>query len=254
VAQSLILTIAACLRRLNACCSRASQRLTSLYSRLLIVGMAGKALAAAAQGQTDMRSPLVSTALTRLPRLDADYRQRNARRWSASGARLVFLLALCGQMALSEPAHAAAEKERAPAEADAATVPTAFELSLLYANRTWIWKNGAAYFAKDNNRRLQAWTSSQDKASVAEGRWLVTDTGKMCMELSWRSKTYSKQGRTCYSHRIQDGKIEQRKDPDGEWYNFKGPPEEADEYRKFEEGDTKGAQFEEARKLVDSKS
>jgi hypothetical protein len=186
---------------------------------------------------------------------DVDRRRQGVepKRQSADCTRLVFLMALCGQVALSGAAHAAAGKDRAPAEAEAAAVPTAYELSLLYANRTWIWKNGAAYFAKDN-RRLQAWTSGQDKASVAEGRWLVTAAGKMCMELSWRSKTYAKQGRTCYSHRIQDGKIEQRKDPDGEWYNFKGPPEEADEYRKFEEGDTKGAQFEETRKLVDSKS
>ncbi|WP_436175846.1 DUF995 domain-containing protein [Mesorhizobium sp. LjNodule214] len=170
-------------------------------------------------------------------------------------ASLAPLLAICCQIALLGTANAAA-KDKAPTEADAsATVPSAYELQVLYQDRTWIWKNGAAYFAKDN-RRLQAWTSGQDQASIAEGRWLVTKTGKMCMEVAWRSKTYTaKVGRTCYSHRINGGNIEQRKDPDGDWYSFKHSPEDAaDEYKKFESGDTKGAQFEETRKLVDSKS
>ncbi|RWC57508.1 MAG: DUF995 domain-containing protein [Mesorhizobium sp.] len=166
----------------------------------------------------------------------------------------MFLLALCGQTALSGTAHAAAAKESKPAEVVAAIVPTAYELSLLYADRTWVWKNGAAYFAQ-GNRRLEAWTSGQDTASFAEGRWLVTEGGKMCMELAWRSKSYTgKQNRTCYSHRIQGGNIEKRKDPDGEWYSFKQSPEDtSDELRKFEVGNTKSAQFEEARKLVGSK-
>lgn len=167
----------------------------------------------------------------------------------------MFLLALCGQTALSGTAHAAAAKDSRPAEAVAATVPTAYELSLLYADRTWVWKNGAAYFAQ-GNRHLEAWTSGPDTASFAAGRWLVTKDGKMCMELAWRSKGYAgKQNRTCYSHRIQGGNIEKRKDPDGEWYGFKRSPEDiSDEYRKFEVGNTKGAQFEETRKLVDSKN
>ena len=78
----------------------------------------------------------------------------------------------------------------------------------------------------------------------------------MCMEAAWRSKDYpGKLGRTCFSHRINGGNIEQRKDPDGQWYNFKHSAEEpSDEYKKFEQGDTKGAQFEDIRKLVDSKS
>jgi hypothetical protein len=166
----------------------------------------------------------------------------------------MFLLALCGQTALSGMAHAAAAKDSGP-EADTVAVPTAYELQLLYADRTWLWKNGAAYFAQ-GNRRLEAWTSGQDTASVAEGRWLVTNDGKMCMDLAWRSKSStSEQHRTCYSHRIRGGNIEQRKDPDGEWYDFKRSPEDpSDEHRKFEAGDTKGAQFEETRKLVDYKN
>lgn len=201
-----------------------------------------------------MRTPIVPTDLTRLPPLCVDRRQHRPRRF-ASCTQLMFLLALCGQTALSGTAHAAAAKDSGPAQAVVATVPTAYELSLLYADRTWVWKNGAAYFAQ-GNRRLEAWTSGPDTASFAAGRWLVTSNGKMCMELAWRSKGYTgKQKRTCYSHRIQGGNIEKREDPDGEWYSFKRSPEDAsDEYRKFEVGNPKGAQFEETRKLVDSKN
>ncbi|MDX8480370.1 DUF995 domain-containing protein [Mesorhizobium sp. VK24D] len=178
----------------------------------------------------------------------------SVRRLAARGW-LVPLLFACGQLAFAGAADAAAAKNSAPVEAAAKpkAAPTAFELQLLYADRTWNWKNGAAYFSLD--RRLQAWTAGQDKSAVAEGRWLVTDTGKMCMELAWRSKTYTtKPQRTCYSHRIESGNIEQRKDPDGEWYDFKHAKDDpADEHQKFEAGNTKGAQFDETRKLVDSK-
>nr|WP_197031570.1 DUF995 domain-containing protein [Mesorhizobium ciceri] len=194
------------------------------------------------------------TALIRSLPLDVGRRHRRGPRRCASFKQLVLLLALCGQVAVSGAAHAAVANDKSTAEAGSAAVPTAYELQLLYAGRTWIWKDGAAYFARDN-RHLRAWTSGQDTATVAEGRWLVTKDGKMCMELAWRSKSYTGEPhRTCYSHRIQGRNIEQRKDPDGEWYGFKRSPEDpSDEYKKFEAGDTKGAQFEETRKLVDAK-
>ncbi|WP_225248225.1 DUF995 domain-containing protein [Mesorhizobium sp. J8] len=174
----------------------------------------------------------------------------------ARGSWLVPILVACGQLAFGGPASAAPARNSAPVEAAAKPdiAPTAFELQLLYADRTWNWKDGAAYFGMD--RRLHAWTKGEDSPAVGEGRWLVTEKGKMCMELAWRSKTYStKPQRTCYSHRVDKGNIEQRKDPDGTWYGFKHAKDDpADEHRKFEAGNTKGAQFDETRKLVDSKS
>ncbi|QKD06586.1 DUF995 domain-containing protein [Mesorhizobium loti R88b] len=199
-----------------------------------------------------MRPLIVPTVLTGLPWARADGEVERGQ--SSRRVRFVSLLVVCGQLALAGAAHAADEKKTKPAEA-AATVPTAFELQLLYADRTWLWKDGAAYFGQ-TGRPLRAWTSGQDSASVAEGRWLVTKDGKMCMEVAWRSKSYKgKLQRTCYSHRTKGGTIEQRKDPDGEWYSFKRTPEDpSDEYRKFVAGDTKAAQFEETRKLIDSKN
>ena len=167
---------------------------------------------------------------------------------------LVPLVAVCGHLALLGTAEATESSAPVEAAAKPEIAPTAFELQLLYADRTWNWKDGAAYFGMD--RRLQAWTAGQDSPAVAEGRWLVTENGKMCMELAWRSKTYTtKPQRTCYSHRVENGNIEQRKDPDGAWYDFKHTKDDpADEHRKFEAGNTKGAQFDEIRKLIDTKS
>ncbi|TIV10306.1 MAG: DUF995 domain-containing protein, partial [Mesorhizobium sp.] len=57
----------------------------------------------------------------------------------------------CGQLAFSGAAGAAPAKTGATVEAAAKPdiAPTAFELQLLYADRTWNWKNGAAYFGID---------------------------------------------------------------------------------------------------------
>jgi hypothetical protein len=71
---------------------------------------------------------------------------------------LLVILIACGEVALSGAVHTAAAKDRAPAQA--ATTPTAFELQLFYADRTWTWADGAAYFAQD--RHMRAWTSGPD--------------------------------------------------------------------------------------------
>ena len=171
----------------------------------------------------------------------------------ARSVSLAALLAIWCQVALCGAAHAVGAKDSAPA--NAVTVPTAFELQLVYADRTWIWDNGAAYFGQ-KGRPVRAWTSEQDTTSFAEGKWHLSNDGKMCMDLVWRSKTYAAAPiRTCFSHRFRGGTLEQRRDPDGVWYSFRHPSEKpSDEQRKFEEGDTKGAQFDEIRSLIDSKS
>ncbi|OHV87233.1 hypothetical protein ORS3428_06675 [Mesorhizobium sp. ORS 3428] len=155
-------------------------------------------------------------------------------------------------MTLSGAAYAAGAQDAAPAEA--ATIPTAFELQLFYADRTWNWEDGAAYFAQD--RHMRAWTSVPDAASVAEGTWHLSNDGKMCMDLIWRSRAYAaKPIRTCFSHRVLEGRVEQRKEPDGRWYSFRHTSEDpADELRKFQPGDARAAEFEKVRKQIDSKS
>ncbi|AZO24718.1 DUF995 domain-containing protein [Mesorhizobium sp. M1E.F.Ca.ET.045.02.1.1] len=162
------------------------------------------------------------------------------------------LILACGGMALCGAAHAAGAQEPAPAHA--ATTPTAFELQLFYADRTWNWDDGAAYFAQD--RKMRAFTSKPDSTSVAEGTWHLSNDGKMCMDLVWRSTASAATPvRTCFSHRVQNGTVQQRRDPDGRWYSFKHASEDpADELKKIQAGDTRDADFEKTRKLVDSKS
>ncbi|RUX26656.1 hypothetical protein EOA23_18315 [Mesorhizobium sp. M2A.F.Ca.ET.042.01.1.1] len=49
--------------------------------------------------------------------------------------------------------------------------------------------------------------------------------------------------------------MERRKVPDGTWYDFKHTEDDpVDEHQKSVAGNTKGARFDETRKLIDSKS
>ncbi|PBB93832.1 hypothetical protein CK215_04835 [Mesorhizobium sp. WSM3864] len=164
----------------------------------------------------------------------------------------MMLLLFCGGVALSGVAQAAGAGS--PAAAQAGTTPTAFELQLFYADRTWNWEDGAAYFAQD--RRMRAWTSKPGSTSFAEGTWHLSNDGKMCMELVWRSTAYTAQPiRTCFSHRVLNGTVQQRRDPDGRWYSFRHASDNsADELKKIQAGDTRSVDFEKARKLVDPKS
>ncbi|MEO5759601.1 MAG: DUF995 domain-containing protein [Mesorhizobium sp.] len=131
----------------------------------------------------------------------------------------------------------------------AAAPLSAFEILLLYADRTWLWKDGAAYFAKDG-RQLRAWTGGEG-ASIGEGNWVVRDDGKLCMDAYWTARTGSAKARTCYSlHKSLDTTY-QRKDPDGLWYVFKAPNEKStQEYANFKFGDNTAESFEKVRKIV----
>ncbi|MGT2468190.1 DUF995 domain-containing protein [Mesorhizobium atlanticum] len=203
-----------------------------------------------------MRTGIGTTAETTSPcepgRLEFSPPHRLAR-----GGWLVPLLVACGQLAFSGAAVAAPAKDSATAEAAAKpdTAPTAFELQLLYADRTWNWNNGAAYFGMD--RRLHAWTKGEDPPAVGEGRWLVTEKGKMCMELACAVQDLLHQAEayllqpSCRKgqHRAAQGS---RRHLVSDFKHAKDDP--ADEHQKFEAGNTKGAQFDETRKLVDSKS
>ncbi len=151
-------------------------------------------------------------------------------------------LSVCGQnAATAEDAHLSAVAAAAPL--------TPGELFHLYADRTWVWENGAAYFAKDG-RQLRAWTGGE-KASIGQGKWLVTKDGKLCMDAKWKTLAGSTQGRTCFSHHRLGGTIYQMKDPGGSWYVFQASPAlPAQEYDKFKPGDIAAATFEKIRQMV----
>lgn len=149
---------------------------------------------------------------------------------------------------VSGPTAATAEEVDLSAVTAAAPLTPA-DLFHLYADRTWVWENGAAYFAKDG-RQLRAWTDGAN-ASIGQGRWLVTKNGKLCMDAKWKTLAGSTQGRTCFSHHRLGGTIYQMKDPSGSWYVFQASPAQpAQEYDKFKSGDTTAATFEKMRQMI----
>lgn len=171
-----------------------------------------------------------------------------------------FLLAMMiAQPMLAGAPGAAMAGEASQADIAAAAPVSPWELSLFYADRTWIWDNGAAYFAKDG-RQFRAWTGG-DEVSIGQGKWLVTEAGKMCMKADWKTRAGSTPAQTCFSHRRLLGTTYQRKDPDGAWYVFQAtPPQPAQgqstqaqpmqEYDKFKPGDTTAPTFEKIRRIV----
>lgn len=126
-------------------------------------------------------------------------------------------------------APAASASEASP---PAGTTPmAASELYLLYRNKSWQWADGAGRMA-DEDRRFTAWVESDKGKSWAEGRWLVTDAGTMCLKADWHSAEGVFPGKTCFAHRIGDGTIYQRQVPDGAWYVFRHADGRADDEAK----------------------
>jgi hypothetical protein len=122
-------------------------------------------------------------------------------------------------------------------EAQAARPLTTNEVYQLYANRSWIWKEGAGFFAV-KKREFSAWSREGGAASYGIGRWFITTPGKLCFRAQWRATDGSTPVVTCFSHREKDGVIYQKREPDGEWYVFRQvPARKSDEYAKLHRGD-----------------
>ncbi|AVA25902.1 DUF995 domain-containing protein [Rhizobium sp. NXC24] len=136
-------------------------------------------------------------------------------------------------------ANTAQDKMKKP---PAMSVPlTAENVFQLYYNRTWIWKDGAGYFAA-KAREFKAW-SGEGTGSYGIGRWFATDAGKLCFRATWYAKTGKALALTCFSHRKKGNTIFQKREPDGDWYAFKTPANVDDEYQKVRPGDYATAGF-----------
>ena len=117
------------------------------------------------------------------------------------------------------------------------------EVYQLYANRSWIWKEGAGYFAA-KKRTFTAWSREGDKPSYAQGRWFITEPGKLCFRADWHAADGSAPATTCFSHSEKKGLIYQRREPDGEWYVFKhARARTSDEFAKLRRGDHVGTRM-----------
>jgi hypothetical protein len=155
--------------------------------------------------------------------------------------RVLSLLCIVGAVGTTAfGANAAQTKISKP---PAMSVPlTSEELYKLYNNRSWIWKDGAGYFAA-KQRKFKAWTG-EGSGSYGLGRWFVTEPGKLCFKAVWYAKAGSASALTCFSHRKKGNVIFQKREPDGDWYAFKTTPANADnEYRKIQPGDYVTARY-----------
>ncbi|WP_265516750.1 DUF995 domain-containing protein [Nitratireductor luteus] len=123
-------------------------------------------------------------------------------------------------------------------------VMTGVELYMLYRGKSWQWSDGAGHM-QDEGRVFKAWSGSGTDAAWAEGRWIVTDTGKLCLQADWHSQADTFGGRTCFSHRTDGQAIFQKKEPSGEWYVFRHAElQEGDEFTKLVRQDLVSAKLE----------
>lgn len=98
---------------------------------------------------------------------------------------------------------------------------TAGEIYELYKDKSWQWDDGAGRMTGGADRTFSAWTDGEEGKSWAEGRWIITETGRMCLNATWHTEHGAFPAKTCFSHRIGNGAIHLMREPDGEWFMFR---------------------------------
>ena len=146
-------------------------------------------------------------------------------------------------MAIATPRTAAAAALDIDTLVKSATPMSVAQLYPLYRDKSWLWKNGAAFFA--DTGRFKAWTEDGAAAAYAQGGWWLTEAGALCIKAAWNSAAGSNEQLLCFSHRVTNGVVLQKREPAGNWYVFKSSPSAADdEIQKFKDGDQIEAKFE----------
>ena len=136
-------------------------------------------------------------------------------------------------LAFSSPALATGASIQS--QADKSAPVGAEDLYKLYRDKTWVWSNGAAYFA--SNGEFDGWSRSGGEAAYGKGRWWVNFLGGMCIKAAWHTKAGAHTSLTCFSHR-EDGRVlYQKKEPGGDWFVFRSSPGKVDdEFLRLEGG------------------
>ncbi|WP_051231260.1 DUF995 domain-containing protein [Kaistia adipata] len=147
------------------------------------------------------------------------------REWNSEAGRAVArlraaALAVVAAVAVAGPVAAATASVVEGEPPAGSAVMSAAELYALYQDKSWQWQSGAGRM-DSTDRRFTAWVDGEKGKSWAEGRWLVTDGGRMCIKADWHSGQEVFPARTCFVHRIDGGTIYQKKEPDGQWYVFR---------------------------------
>lgn len=172
--------------------------------------------------------------------MKSDYKEGSICKYSAGFHRLGVVLTTLAVMAVPMIPAGAAEPVKLPAQARAMT---AAELYVLYRDKTWQWPDGAGRM-QDKNRTFIGWSGSGDNTRWAEGRWVLSDTGLMCLKADWYGVQAKQANKTCFRHRIYEDTIYQKKEPSGSWYVFKhARAADSDEFKKLVAEDTVSAQL-----------
>lgn len=164
--------------------------------------------------------------------------------------RIAEIAAAFGALCLiaATPMPSAKSKEPIAAAAMSGRVLTDTELLGIFSDRTWYWKDGAAYFQQ--NRRFKAWVNAGAETTYGAGSWSVSNNGQLCIRATWYSLSGNTKTFTCYDHRIGSA-IYQRELPRGHWYLFSHiPPRAGDEIKKLAKGDHVSAEYLRARRYV----
>ncbi|MBJ6131649.1 DUF995 domain-containing protein [Ochrobactrum sp. Q0168] len=143
------------------------------------------------------------------------------------------------KLALAFVALTAAMTGLAAGANDAATMPgdnipagtrvmTPFEIYVLYRDKNWQWTDGSGQMVS-TDRRFTARVDGEKGKAWAEGRWMITETGRMCFKADWHTEKGKFPVKTCFSHRIGDGVVYQKREPDGVWYVFRHADGRADD-------------------------
>lgn len=152
----------------------------------------------------------------------------------------ILLATAFGAALLPLPGVSHAEVAKPPAQA---RPMTAADLHALYGGKSWQWQDGAGRLdIKD--RRFTAISGSGEQSMWAEGRWSVSDAGRLCFIADWHTASGTFPARTCFVHKIDGDNIYQRKEPSGEWLVFKhAKPEAGDEFNKLVRDDLVSAEL-----------
>lgn len=151
-------------------------------------------------------------------------------------ARACLLAASCllPAFAFASPAEASGKTTTPP---PAARPMTSFELYMLYRDKSWQWPDGAGRLEADG-RRFSAWAGSGNEATWAEGRWTVSDRGRLCLKAQWHTISGVSPNTTCFSHMKLGDALYQKKEPSGDWYVFRhAKPADDDEFSKLVDQD-----------------
>lgn len=129
---------------------------------------------------------------------------------------------------------------------------TAGEIYELYRDKSWQWDDGAGRMT-GADRKFSAWADGGKGKSWAEGRWVITETGRMCLKATWHTEQGAFPAKTCFSHRIGNGAIHLMREPDGEWFMFRHAKiRDDDEANKLVSTDLVSQQRDEIKTVLDA--